>query len=422
MEFLQHRIGYACMNGDIEPSTYKTCRIASLSDSKLVSLIRHNLDVLEAAIDYNIKHDIRLFRISSNIIPFGSHPLNTLDWAEAFEFKFAAIREKIATSGMRVSMHPGQYTVINSPDPNVVTRSLQELDYHAKVLDLLTTNDTHKMILHVGGVYDDKAAAMDRFCTVYKKWVSRRVRARLVIENDETSYTVSDVLSIAHRTRIPVVFDNLHHTLNPSLESRSIDEIMHLVMRTWAPKDGSPKVHYSQQDPNKRHGAHSETIDLVQFNKDYHQMYARTDVDIMLEVKDKNRSCIKVMLFMEPRQTRLEAEWARYKYWVMARSQQAYNELRTLFKSNTSVDPLSFYTIIDRVSTQNKSLGSEINAIEHVWGYFKNKATDKEKDHYKKLLVAVQLGEKKPSVMTSYLYKLARLYDVTYLTESYYFK
>lgn len=85
---------------------------------------------------------------------------------------------------IRVSMHPGQYTVLNSPNDDVVKRAIEDLNYHVKVLDNFGVGENHKIILHIGGVYNDKEQAINRFADNYKR-LNDQVRERLVIENDE---------------------------------------------------------------------------------------------------------------------------------------------------------------------------------------------------------------------------------------------
>ena len=84
-------IGYACIAVGVMGSNQKSCIAKNASESKLNELIEHNLNALEVMIDYNIKNNIKLFRISSDIIPFGSSPVNNLKWWEIFESIFQRI-------------------------------------------------------------------------------------------------------------------------------------------------------------------------------------------------------------------------------------------------------------------------------------------------------------------------------------------
>ena len=202
-------IGYACLALGVKDSSMKTCMKKNASESRLKELIENNLDSLENLIDYNIKSGIKLFRISSDLIPFGSSPVNGLQWWKIYAERFSLIGNKIRENNIRVSMHPGQYTVLNSQDEEVVERAVEDLIYHCRVLEGLGTGNESKIILHIGGVYNDKKKSANRFSENCRR-LPDNVRQRLVIENDDRSYNISDVLEIGKRLGIPVVFDNLN--------------------------------------------------------------------------------------------------------------------------------------------------------------------------------------------------------------------
>lgn len=417
---MNNRIGYACMNMDTEPNIFKTCRINSVTQERLIELIDHNLEVLEAMIDYNIKHGNKMYRVSSSLIPFASNEVNCLDWQNYFKSDFERIRKKIKGADIRISCHPGQYTVINSKDTHVIERSIKELEYHSQLMELLSGDSIHKMILHVGGVYDDKQESMERFIQVYKTRLSENIKKYLVIENDDRLYTVEDILYISNKIGIPLVFDNLHHLCNPSLEHLSIREILDQVRATW-PAVMVPKMHYSQQDKDKRMGAHSYTIHLDAFDRDYEGYIKGNPIDIMLEVKDKNRSFMKVDAFLYPKAVKIEGEWARYKYLVMAHSIEHYKHIRTLFKNNPRLDVKSFYHVVDDALNQDLKIGNQINAFDHIWGYFKKHCSSQELEKYLKSREAFREGHIQNKVLIRYLEKMAIKYEVRYLLDSYYF-
>ena len=302
-------IGYACQTIGVLNTNQKSCIMKNASETNLIDLIDHNLKSLENIIDYNMKNDIRLFRISSDIIPFASTSVNNLCWWNIFENQFLKIAEKIRTSGMRVSMHPGQYTVLNSPNIDVVTRAIADLNYHTMVLDSLKVESESKIVLHIGGVYNDKEQAIKRFITNYRN-LDDSVRNRLVLENDDKSYNINDVLEIGTILNAPVIFDNLHNEINPGDNQKSAFYWIDACRKTWKENDGHQKIHYSQQNPLKRAGSHSSSILIDEFMAFYENL-ERSDIDIMLEVKDKNLSAVKCINSTSPgkRIKTLEIEW-----------------------------------------------------------------------------------------------------------------
>lgn len=283
-------IGYACLTYDVPGTKLRTCMMKNATPDVLRSLIDSNLAALDKILDYNRQNGIKLFRISSDTIPFGSHPVNTVKWWAEFHDQLAALGQKARTQGIRLSMHPGQYTVLNSPDPGVVARAVEDLQYHGRFLDALGLGTEHKIILHVGGIYGDKPAAVQRFIQQYRG-LEPHIHRRLVIENDDRQYSIADVLAICESESIPVVFDNLHHQVK-SDNTRSEMEWVAACRSSWKAADGPQKIHYSQQDHSKRAGSHSATIDVAEFLQFYACLPDR-DMDIMLEVKDKNLSAIK---------------------------------------------------------------------------------------------------------------------------------
>lgn len=414
------RIGYACLNEDVPGAIFRTCRAADASPERLRPLIAANLAALDAIMDYNIRHGISMFRITSDLIPFGSSPVNTVPWRQEFSTEFEALASKIEKHGIRISMHPGQYTVLNSPKDVVVENAIRDLEYHADVLEALGGTRKNKLILHIGGAYGDKPAAMERFIAVYQGRLSQRIKNHLVIENDDKMFTIAEVLEISRRTGAPVVFDNLHDILNPSDLPCSTSEIIALCARTWEEADGHQKLHYSQQDPVKKGGAHSATIDAGRFLR-YHDALPDKNVDIMLEVKDKNRSAVKISICLFPRIQAVEQEWARYKYSVLEKSQEAYLKVRVLLKEKQAVEPVRFYTLVDDALSLPDSLGEQLNALQHVWGYFKKDATAGQKEKFRALASACADGSLPIGKAKTFLRRMMLMYGSSYLEGSYYF-
>ena len=214
------RIGYACLAVALDGAQQKTCTLKTATPERLVSLAGENLFALARMIDYNIANQIPLFRISSDIVPFGSSRASALPWDTLHAEILNSIAKKIKQSNMRVSMHPGQYTVLNSPDSDVVRRAIEDLAYHAKFLDRLDLDNTHKIILHVGGKYGDSISARKRFHSVYRD-LPNSITNRLVLENDGSIFQIDEVLELCHTIGAPAVYDNLHNAINPADATKS---------------------------------------------------------------------------------------------------------------------------------------------------------------------------------------------------------
>lgn len=148
-----------------------------------------------------------------------------------------------------------------------------------------------KVQVHVGGVYGDKPAGIDRFVKQYDL-LDTAIQDRLVIENDERLYTLSDCLAIHERTGIPVIADAFHHSLLNNGEH--FFSLLDPVRKAWKAADGIPMVDYSSQEPGRCVGAHAGHI----VAEDFRQFLKETlpaDFDIMLEIKDKEKSALAAL-------------------------------------------------------------------------------------------------------------------------------
>ena len=293
---LRH-LGYACLNQTLGTKS-RTVRLANLRTEAVIPVVVQNLDDVLAALRWNVARDVRFFRISSDLIPFGPLPEFPFDWAEAFDWQFREIRRLVKAEGLRVTSHPGQYTVLNSPHPEVVENSVAELDVQARVLKLLG-GDT--MTLHVGGAYGDKAAAMDRFEQALDR-LSDEARKRLAIENDDTTYTLEETVGLAERTGLPVIVDLFHHKLNPSGATwdEGLEALLERAVATWGKR--APKLHLSSHKPGTRTG-HADFLDMDDVDELVAVMEAVGEpdapYDLMLEAKTKERALLEVRRYLE---------------------------------------------------------------------------------------------------------------------------
>ncbi|MFO7676988.1 MAG: UV DNA damage repair endonuclease UvsE [Thermoplasmatota archaeon] len=280
------KIGYPCIHRSIGCSANKTFRLASYSASRFRQTVDNNLSCLQKILEYNSAHRILFFRISSDIIPFASHPICTIPWQEEYRDQFKTIGQYIKKNHIRISMHPDQFIVLNSKDNDIVQRSINELEYHADLLDALGLDYSAKIQLHVGGVYNDKQKSINRFISTYHH-LPEKIISRLVIENDDNRFNLNDCLTISENITLPILFDYFHHSIYH--ENNNFDDIFSRYIQTWKTVDGIPMCDYSSQQPNFRIGSHAQSIDLNDFTI-YLNKTKPYDIDIMLEIKDKESS------------------------------------------------------------------------------------------------------------------------------------
>lgn len=276
------RLGYPCINLQLSLTTSRTIRLASISDAeKLRSVIDANIAAARAIIDWNAERSIGLFRLGSQFIPFASHPEFPYNWQEEHGPALRALGRAARKAGIRLSMHPGQYVCPGSPRPDVVDRSLAELRYAAAVMDLIGSPDG-VIVIHLGGAYGDRPAAMSRFVSALQP--EPAILRYLALENDEITWSPAEALSAAAALGTAAIIDNLHWRLNPG--SMTLAQAVREAKPTWGRR--RPKLHLSSQDSAKLRGAHAPFIDPADFTQLVEA--AAGDTDIMIEAKAKEQA------------------------------------------------------------------------------------------------------------------------------------
>ncbi len=288
-------LGYACINmtlGEQSPKittnrsmVKKTFHQKGISYASELAL-QNSRDLFEI-LKWNVRHGIKLFRVSSDMFPWASE-YNLEDMPDFT--KISNILKGCGTyaneNGLRVNSHPGPFNVLVSPNPKVVQNTIIDLELHGKVFDLMGLSKTpyNNINIHCNGVYGDKISAMDRFCSNFET-LSDSVKKRLTIENDDKAsmYSVSDLMYIHKKIGIPIVFDYHHHQFCTG--DLSEQQALELASTTW-PKGIKPEVHYSEskalheENSKLKPQAHSDYI------KQLPNLYGN-DVDVMVEAKAK---------------------------------------------------------------------------------------------------------------------------------------
>lgn len=285
-------LGYACINMTMQKQvstnrtmmkrTFEAKGIDYVSDIALLN----SRDIIKI-LEWNRQHGIKLFRLSSSIIPWG----NNIDITQLKDYE--EIKSELKKAGdfakfwdMRITCHPGPFVVLTSPKDSVVDNAISDLEMHGKLFDMMGLSKTpyNKINIHCNGVYGDKIVAMDRFCENFNK-LSDSVRSRLTVENDDKAsmYSVKDLMYIHNKIGIPIVFDYHHHQFcTGDMTER---EALELAVTTW-PKGITPVVHYSESkalhenDAKQKPQAHSDYINSLPNTYEL-------DVDIMVESKAK---------------------------------------------------------------------------------------------------------------------------------------
>lgn len=202
-----------------------------------------SLAYLRDVFTYLAEAGITMYRISSELAPYATHPDMPQFHGQVEECaaELAQVGAMASAAGLRLSFHPGQHVVLNSPDARTAKISADDVTVQASILDGMGQGDEAVVVTHLGGIYDDRDAARERFVTAYLA-LPEPARRRLALENDDTRFTVSDALWVHERTGVRLIFDNLHHRLNN--DGRSPRDALAACLATW-PTGVRPKIHFS---------------------------------------------------------------------------------------------------------------------------------------------------------------------------------
>ncbi|KAJ5894816.1 hypothetical protein N7495_006507 [Penicillium taxi] len=329
------RLGYACLNTYLRyanPPVFcsRTCRIASILENRhplqdpdqpphptknrpdrnqpadiargqafVEALALANASDMSKILRWNDKYGIKFMRLSSEMFPFASHKEYGYKLAPFASEVLAEVGRVVAELGHRVSVHPGQFTQLGTPRTEVVESSYRDLEYHSELLQLLKLppqqNRDAVMILHMGGVFGDKEATLDRFRENYAG-LSQDIKNRLVLENDDVSWSVHDLLPICEELNIPLVLDYHHHNIifDANEVREGTQDIIHLYDRiaaTWSRKNITQKMHYSEPEASaitprqrRKHSARVSTLPPC-----------APTMDLMIEAKDKEQAVFELM-------------------------------------------------------------------------------------------------------------------------------
>ena len=290
-------LGYACINTGLSQNKIMTNRTMRRKtfDSKgldyVSELSLQNVKDLKTIVRWNNEFGIKLFRLSSQIFP----------WMEEYEFSdlkdyseicdlMMEIGEFATNVGQRLTMHPGPYHCLASPNPKVVNRTIIGLNKHSEQFDMMgfEPSNYNKINIHVGGAYNDKKATLDRFCKNFDL-LDENTKKRLVIENDDSpnEFSVKELFDgIYQQIGIPITFDYFHHTFNTG--GLTEEEALKMASITW-PEGITQCCHYSESrqkeklDESIRPQAHSDII----YNKI--NTYG-LEPDIVIEAKLKEQA------------------------------------------------------------------------------------------------------------------------------------
>lgn len=289
------RLGYACVPVTIDETSSHTLtftnykKLGNRANEKLDSVIKSNFESLEKILKYNIRNDITFFRMTSELIPLVSHPLVKYDFINQYKPYYKKIGDIIKENNLRVDIHPSAYTVLNSVNEEVVTSTINILKFYQKMYEMMDIKS--KIVLHVGSKVGGKRLGMKRFIDNFNK-LDEESQKLIVVENDDKSYNIRNVLSICEKLKIPMVLDYHHFKVNKNNEK--IENYIERIFNTW--KDEVPKIHFSSPKDKKNKRSHNDYINVDDFIDFIEKIkFTKRDFDVMIEAKKKDEALFKLI-------------------------------------------------------------------------------------------------------------------------------
>ncbi|GMH33097.1 hypothetical protein BSKO_00931 [Bryopsis sp. KO-2023] len=261
------RLGLCCgfVDADIKFRTSTLTYCKKLPREKrltyLSSLVLHNSQSLLKALEECHEHSIGCFRVNSSFCPLITHAdvgyrMDDLPDFEEISRNLATCRVLKDDQNLRLAMHPDQFVVLNSPKEEIVANSVAELEYHAMIGEAIGVDVIN---IHGGGVYGDKKSALDRFAKNFDR-LSPGMQSKLTLENDDRSFTPTDLLPLCKKIGVPMVYDVHHHRCNhdgvpiptmteQAIESWNREPLFHISSPATGWEGGNPRPHHNLINP-----------------------------------------------------------------------------------------------------------------------------------------------------------------------------
>lgn len=258
---------------------------------KLHQVIVSNIDALKEILKYNVRNDITFYRMTCNLIPLGTHPNVDYEVWKRYQKEWNEIGEYIQLHQIRVDLHPDQFCVLNSVNPNVVKNTINILTFYQNMLSMMHLNSV--LVLHIGSGVGGKKEAMKRFEQNFQL-LNPSLQKQIVLENDDKIFTIRNTLSLCEKLKIPMVLDYHHYKCNHGREK--IEDYIERIFATWAFRKEKPKIHISSPKNKQQKRSHHDYInsdDFIDFLEKI--QFTNQDFDVMIEAKMKEEALFRLM-------------------------------------------------------------------------------------------------------------------------------
>lgn len=296
------RLGYVAMSEELKnasPSqtmTFKQFQGINDRDAAIEKLERiaiSNLENCLRLLRHSKANEIHFFRLSSRLIPLANHEeLSDWKYMRALKEPLKDLADFLHKNPMRVDFHPDHFVLLNSLKTEILNNSIKTLAMHHALLKGMEIDPEHRCVLHVGGVYENREKALEQFI---HNWglVSTRLQNMIILENDDTSFTLHDTLYLCEKLGIPLVFDYHHHLAHH--ENINWQDQWGRIVGTWEHSRLPVKMHISSPRSEKEFRAHAEFVDSDMFMDFLNGMKGSVpEIHCMIEAKKKDLALFKL--------------------------------------------------------------------------------------------------------------------------------
>lgn len=268
---------------DREAALRKLERLALLNLQNTLRLLRHT-----------VASDIHFYRLTSRLIPLANHEeLHDWDYMKPLKEPLGEIGAFARTHKVRIDFHPDHFVLLNSTQKHVLKNSIKTLKLHYLLLKGMGIDTTHRCVMHVGGNYKETEESLERFIDNWML-VPKSIQNMIMLENDDTSFTLEDTLYLCEKVGIPLVFDYHHHLAHH--HHSNWEDNWDRVIQTWK---GSPlpiKMHISSPKNEKHFRHHADYININMFFDFLKRINGSiSQIDCMIEAKKKDEALFKLM-------------------------------------------------------------------------------------------------------------------------------
>ncbi|OIK15952.1 UV damage endonuclease UvsE [Bacillus sp. MUM 116] len=297
------RLGYVamsmCLKNASPSQTMTFAQFQKIKDReaairKLERISISNLQNTLRILKHTVASDIHFYRLTSRLIPLANHEeLHDWNYLKPLQTLLREIGDFAKEHKIRIDFHPDHFVLINSIKKEILINSIQTLKMHYLLLKGMGIDPTHRCVMHVGGNYNETELSLERFVDNWMV-VPKSIQKMIMLENDDTSFTLEDTLYLCEKLDIPLVFDYHHHLAHHRNLNWQVQ--WDRVIQTWRHSPLSIKMHISSPKSQKAFRHHADFVDMDMFFQFLKEIKGSVlQIDCMIEAKSKDEALFHLM-------------------------------------------------------------------------------------------------------------------------------